>query len=76
MVFDEPPAPAAREELGFATCEPAARRLFMPKSAGLRSSTYQLTEFEHQEAWLRQTQRGHSCGWSQSQTAILLSDIN
>lgn len=27
MVFDEPPAPADRVELGFATCEPAARRL-------------------------------------------------
>ena len=28
MVLDEPPAPAARVELGFATCELAARRLF------------------------------------------------
>ncbi len=27
MVFDEPPAPAARVELGFETCEPAALRL-------------------------------------------------
>ena len=27
IVPDEPPAPAAREELGFGACEPAARRL-------------------------------------------------
>lgn len=27
IVFDEPPAPAALDEFGFATCEPAARRL-------------------------------------------------
>jgi hypothetical protein len=27
MVFDDPPAPAARDELGFATCDVAARRL-------------------------------------------------
>jgi hypothetical protein len=27
MVFDDPPAPAAREELGLATCDVAARRL-------------------------------------------------
>lgn len=27
MVFDEPPAPAARVELGFDACEPAALRL-------------------------------------------------
>jgi len=26
MVFEEPPAPAAREELGFDACVPAARR--------------------------------------------------
>lgn len=27
MVFDEPPAPAARAELGLATCEAVALRL-------------------------------------------------
>lgn len=27
MVFDDPPAPAARDELGLKTCEVAARRL-------------------------------------------------
>lgn len=27
MVFDDPPAPAARDELGLETCEVAARRL-------------------------------------------------
>ena len=32
MVFDEPPAPAARDEFGRDTCEPAARRLFIFKS--------------------------------------------
>jgi hypothetical protein len=33
MVFEDPPAPAARDELGFDTCEPAARRLFFLLSA-------------------------------------------
>ena len=28
IVFDEPPAPAARAELGFAACDAAALRLF------------------------------------------------
>ena len=32
MVFDEPPAPAARVELGLATCEPAALRLLFQSS--------------------------------------------
>ena len=27
MVFDDPPAPAARDELGLETCDVAARRL-------------------------------------------------
>ena len=26
-MFDDPPAPAARDELGFTSCVPAARRL-------------------------------------------------
>jgi hypothetical protein len=29
MVFDDPPAPAARDELGLETCDVAARRLQM-----------------------------------------------
>ena len=32
MVFDDPPAPAARDELGLATCDVAARRLRQKKS--------------------------------------------
>jgi hypothetical protein len=68
MVFDEPPAPAARDEFGFDTVEVAARRLV--RSAGKHgnmckqnfSSEALLNEFTgwlHQEAWLLQTMYDH-----------------
>ena len=46
IVFDDPPAPAALVELGFATCEPAARRLveefvFLKKTK-IRRLTYRV----------------------------------
>jgi len=38
MVFEDPPAPAARDELGLATCEAAARRRTCPAPGGLETA--------------------------------------
>ena len=58
IVFDEPPAPAARAELGFATCELAALRLhvsvecFDELSFLVHLSILALTEHSHRAARL------------------------
>lgn len=48
IVFEDPPAPAARDELGFDTCEPAARRLPLSFEKYPCKMNVLRTEFEHQ----------------------------
>jgi hypothetical protein len=61
MVFDDPPAPAARDELGLETCDVAARRLpkkevsEMLETIDLRGDTR--TGFAHQAVWRLQLLR-------------------
>ena len=72
MVFEDPPAPAARLELGFDTCAvPAARRLRIRSAPQVHVARLNCprTELAHREALRRQKRRlGSARGWALSQT--------
>lgn len=52
MVFDDPPAPAARDELGLAACDAPARRLQnRPISESVDNIATVRTGFEHLVVW-------------------------
>ena len=52
IVLDEPPAPAARDELGFETCDATARRLQIHTSANrLIENVTAHTALEHLAVW-------------------------
>lgn len=78
MVFDDPPAPAARVEFGRDTCaDPAARRLLQRTSlfsflSPLSDSRFAHTEFERLGVW---QQRNHGVMQRQSRTTETMSFI-
>lgn len=65
MVFDEPPAPAARVEFGFETVLPVARRLsrrLVQFSSSPHTAVRRLTGRLHQLVWRQNGQRGKGSG--------------